>query len=324
MLKRLKRKLITTFFGLDSLLSYVGTRQKFLNGHSIKAALFALYTYPLRKFHAVENPFINAPREYYSEIHELLHISKVKGFELLRVGHDNDGGYIMVDDFASDDKTAYSFGISDDVSWDKDMASRGYDVFMYDHTIDGLPEENPRFHWSKLGIADGSTQDSRLKTLDELIKQNHHEDKHNMILKMDVEGAEWGFIENTSSETLSRFSQIMLEFHGIHNPKYMGKIPAALRKLNKTHKPVHIHGQNIGHYVSVGTQTFCRQIEVSYVRRDKYDLDDDYDVLLPLSIDMPALKNFPEIYLGHWNRKITPDDNFTSITVVLTVLSSPK
>ena len=311
-----RTRLIIKFFAGNKFLGYI-IRREFRLGRTIKAAACALYTYPLRKILTIGNAFITAPKEYYEEIHELLHIAKATGFELVRIGRDNDGGYIMLDDFAHDDKIAYSFGICDDVSWDKDTASRGYDVFMYDHTIDGLPEDNPRFHWSKLGIADGSTHDARLKTLDEIIKQHHHEDKHNMILKIDVEGAEWGFIENTSSETLSRFSQILIEFHGIHAPKYQQRIPAALRKLNQTHIPVHIHGQNIGHYVSLGAQTFCNQIEVSYIRRNKYDLDEDYDVCLPLDIDMPALKSVPEVCLGRWNRKIEPDSKFVSVTVIL-------
>ena len=49
----------------------------------------------------------------------------------------HDGGYILLDDF-HEGSIAYSFGISTDVTWDKEMASRGYDVFMYDHTIDKL------------------------------------------------------------------------------------------------------------------------------------------------------------------------------------------
>ncbi len=289
-------------------------RQK---GHPFKAAVLGICTSPFSKTLTLQNAFLTLPREYYEEIHELLHLAKIDGVSLIRIGRVNDGGYIMSDDFDHDDKIAYSFGICDDVSWDKDMASRGYDVFMYDHTINGLPEENPRFHWSKLGIADGYIQNDMLKTLDDLIKANHHEDKHNMILKMDVEKAEWGFFEMVSSETLSRFSQILIEFHGINEPNLQARILAALRKLNMTHKPVHIHGQNIGHYVSLGTQTFCDQIEVSYVRRDKYSLDDEYDVNLPLDIDMPARSYIPEISLGRWNRKINPDDKFSAITVVL-------
>ena len=311
LLKTAGRKLI----GDNFILRYI-TRREYRRGHLIKAAAFALYTFPVRRLLNLWNVFITAPREYYEEIHELLHIAKLKDCQLVRIGKDYDGGYIMPDDFSNDDKIAYSFGISTDVSWDKGMASRGYDVFMYDHTIDGLPEENPRFHWSKLGIADGVNHDDRLKTLDEFIKANHHEDKHNIILKMDVEEAEWGCLEAVSSDTLSRFTQILIEFHGINSPKLQPRIPAVLRKLNQTHVPVHIHGQNIGHYVSLGTQTFCNQIEVSYVRRDKYALDENYDVMLPLDIDMPARHNMPEACLGRWNRKINPEDDFTAITVI--------
>ncbi|MDR2776538.1 MAG: hypothetical protein LBB17_00620 [Puniceicoccales bacterium] len=50
---------------------------------------------------------------------------------LVRIGCDHDGGYIMVDDFGKCD-AAYSFGIGNDVSWDLDIAKRGIDVFMYD------------------------------------------------------------------------------------------------------------------------------------------------------------------------------------------------
>ena len=180
---------------------------------------------------------------YYRELQDLLHIAKVEGIDLVRIGREYDGGYIMLNDF-HDGGIAYSFGISNDVSWDKDMASRGYDVFMYDHTIDELPEQNPHFHWSKLGIADGETHDDRLKTIDELIKQNHHEDKRNMILKMDVEGAEWGFLSQVDSETLSQFSQITLEFHNVINNRDTKQVLEALRKLNITHQLIHVHANN--------------------------------------------------------------------------------
>ena len=42
--------------------------------------------------------------------------------KFVRVGKDNDGGYIMFDDF-DDVKVAYSAGINNDVSWDKDMVT---------------------------------------------------------------------------------------------------------------------------------------------------------------------------------------------------------
>lgn len=243
--------------------------------------------------------FITSP-EYYRQLQDLLLIAKPEGFELVRIGREHDGGYILLDNFHNGD-TAYSFGISNDVSWDKDMASRGYDVFMYDHTIDGLPEENPRFHWSRLGIADGITQDDRLKTLDELIRANHHEDKHNMILKMDVEGAEWGFLSQVSSETLSQFSQMTFEFHDIPNHKNPEQVLAILRKINQTHQLIHLHANNNGSYIEFGNKKFCSLFELTYALKSKYSFRKDYDVVLPIEIDDVNIASLPEIVLGRWN-----------------------
>ena len=254
--------------------------------------------------------------DYYSELQNLLHIAKPEGFELIRTGREHDGGYILLDDFHAGD-IAYSFGIRDDVSWDKDMASRGYDVFMYDHTIDRLPEENSRFHWEKLGIADGHTQDDRLKTINEFIAQNHHENAHDMILKMDVEGAEWGFLSQVSSETLMQFSQIALELHWILSGKEQETILNSLKKLNKTHQLVHIHPCNFGNYVTVGGKHFPDIFQVLYVKRGSYSCNTNYEVVLPLSIDNSDRISAPDIELGRWNQYVEIGDRVTAHVIVL-------
>ena len=65
------KKLISKFFRGNSILLHI-TRKEFRLGHTIKAAAFALYTYPIRKLLTLENAFTSAPREYYEELHELL------------------------------------------------------------------------------------------------------------------------------------------------------------------------------------------------------------------------------------------------------------
>ena len=313
MLKRIRRALIRKLFGNNYLIQRL-LAQEFQKGKIVKTSLLALYLLPLRKALNLDEPlrvqsFITS-LDYYNELQELLHLYRAEGFDLTRVGSKSASGYIMLDDF-NGEKIAYSFGIGDDVVWDKDMVARGYDVFMYDHTIDGLPEQNPRFHWSKIGLADGIAQDDRLKTLDELIKQNHHEDKKDMILKIDVEGAEWGFLKQISSETLSMFSQIIFELHDVCNPKYRELILEGLRKLNKTHRLVHLHDCNWSYYLSVGEKIFPATCEVLYVLRDKYSLVDDYDPVLPTAMDSPTSNFIPEFQLGHWNRRKELNDTFT-------------
>lgn len=297
LLKRMGRKLSSNNEFLIS-----RSKQYFDSGKYFKAAAFTLMTMPFSKALSPDKiySFMTSP-EYYDELQDLLKIGKAKGQELVRIGSSHDGGYIMLDDFSGG--IAYSFGIANEVSWDSDMTSRGYDVFMYDHTIDGLPEEKPHFHWSKLGIADGVTRDDRLKTLEELISRNGHEGKRDMILKMDVEGAEWGFLESVKPETLSQFSQITFEIHSIINPSNPELLLNGLRKLNNTHQLVHLHANNLSCYITAGGKTFCNDLEASYVLRSKYTFVPDYDVNLPLKLDTPNEPESPELELGYWNRK---------------------
>ena len=313
MLKRIRSAVVRKLFG-DNFLIQRLLLQEFKKGKIVKASLLALYLLPLRKALDFDNPLVEqsftTSLDYYEAIQDLLHIYRVEGFNLTRIGRKGNAGYVMLDDFHGE-KIAYSFGIGDDVVWDKDMASRGYDVFMYDHTIDGLPEENLRFHWSQIGIADGIAQDKRLKSLDELLKQNHHEDKQDMILKMDVERAEWGFLRQTSSETLSKFSQIVFELHSINHLENRELILEDLRKLNKTHKLIHLHACNWGYHIEIGGKKFPTVYEATYILRDKYNIADDYDPDLPLELDSPTSRLVPDIELGHWNRRIELDDRFT-------------
>jgi hypothetical protein len=77
---------------------------------------------------------------------------KVVGFEKVRLGRDSDGGYIHVDDF-SGVEAALSFGISDDVSWDLDIARRNIPAHQFDHTIDKPPADNPKLFFHKKRVA---------------------------------------------------------------------------------------------------------------------------------------------------------------------------
>lgn len=78
---------------------------------------------------------LNITPEYYELLRSLLKIKKIVGKNFVRIGNHNDGGYLMIDNFQKSG-VAYSFGINDDVSWDTDMVNRGYEIFMYDPTID--------------------------------------------------------------------------------------------------------------------------------------------------------------------------------------------
>ena len=234
---------------------------------------------------------------YLNEFRSLVSIMDVVSpAELIRVGRDNDGGYLMLDSFDKTGGVAYSFGISNDVSWDKDMAGKGYDVFMYDHTINSLPEENDRFHWKKIGLASGNTNSSELRTLEDLINENGHISNENMILKMDVEGAEWGCFDNADPGAIKRFDQIVLEIHGILTFDQKDLIIRVLKKINETHQCIHVHMNNYSRVVELEGIPFADCLELSFVNRSRYSFA-KCDHLLPHTLDQSCDPEVPEIVL---------------------------
>lgn len=240
--------------------------------------------------------------EYLKAVHRLTHMTCIAegingGVKRRRVGKEYDGGYIMFHPF-SEEKIAYSFGINNDISWEKDMAENGYDIYMYDHTIRALPEYNKRFHWSKKGIT-GGKEDKILKHLDSFIKQNGHEEIGGMVLKIDVEGSEWSVFNNCDEKVLLQFDQIVIELHGILQNENKQEILEVLEKINRTHSVVHIHANNYGRVNYCNELITPNTLEVTLVNKNKFRTI-ECDLMLPVMEDMPCNRRMADIFLGNW------------------------
>ena len=53
------------------------------------------------------------------------------------MGYKGDGSYVMLDDF-DNNTIAYSIGINKEIKFDKALADKGIDVFMYEYKIEHL------------------------------------------------------------------------------------------------------------------------------------------------------------------------------------------
>ncbi len=216
----------------------------------------------------------------------------IAGAKYRRVGRANDGGYVMLDDLVPQNiDAAYSFGINDDVSWDEAIAELGIEVYMYDHTIKRLPKRNPRFHFFKVGVT-GDPAEKGLQTLGNLVVKNGHQNSKNLILKMDIEGYEWSVFEETSSEVIGLFSQIVIELHGL-NPSSskadLSKVLSVLNKINQTHQSIHIHGNGHCSISWLGELALPHVLEVTYIRRSDYaDRLIENTRTFPTEIDQPT------------------------------------
>jgi hypothetical protein len=238
--------------------------------------------------------------QYFSYLKKLLQVRDVEGsYSFVRLGRSHDGGYVMLDDFTNSN-IAYSFGISNDVSWDLDMANKGFEVYQYDHTITKLPQNNKHFHYFHTGITgDPACENKDLKTIETILSENRHIGLNNIILKMDVEGAEWSFINHSPIAVLSQFSQMVFELHNLIDINKKDKIIPALEKLNETHQLIYIHANNNCHVFYTGDIMIPSEIEVVYVRRSDY-LFKESNAFFPTAMDMKCTNERPEMSLGIW------------------------
>jgi hypothetical protein len=188
--------------------------------------------------------------------------------QLVRIGNEGDGGYIMANCFEKID-AAYSFGIANDVSWDSAIANKSIPVYMYDHTIQQLPAQHELFHFFRVGIC-GKPNISGMKDIAQIMKENGHLGK-NLILKMDIEGFEWPALDALNDEELACFSQIVCEIHDLNNllfDTYRHEIISRnLKKILKHMHCVHIHANNVGWVAESDGVRIPVLLELTFVKK---------------------------------------------------------
>jgi hypothetical protein len=257
------------------------------------------------------NPLLRKPleqigneliQENFAEIKSgfgLLRPQAATGIKKIRVGGPNDGGYVMLDDFQGID-TALSLGIDKDVSWDVDVAKKGIIVYQFDHTIDGPPvTDNPHLVFAQKRIS--TVTGPGAETLPSLLKRFDKGSKPNIVLKIDIECDEWGIFDQLSSEVVSRFSQIVGEFHFFEaysaDPRCRRLFTRVLKKLTDNYAIVHIHANSWGDFHTFNNVAFPNVLELTFANRCLYSFSETGEKF-PGIFDAPNDPRRPDAYLN--------------------------
>lgn len=248
----------------------------------------------------LEPIYVHKPEKaaYLKTIKELLTVRKCVGENLIRVGGLADGGYVMLDDFEPDMKS-YSFGIGNEISYDLQIASMGIKNYMYDPTINALPGKHPNFEFFMEGIAGGDIEAKKLYSMNTFLQRNGDLNNKKLILKMDVEGTEWDFINNCPEKLLDNFTQMTFEFHNVTNRNRADEIIGALSKLNRTHQVIWIHGNVAERAEYAGEAIVPNLLEVTFASRKKYTFVDESFVSPMEDMDSPNVGK-TDFKLGEW------------------------
>jgi hypothetical protein len=217
----------------------------------------------------------------------------------IRMGAQADGGYVCLNDFGGI-KTALSFGIDNDVSWDLDIAGRGVIVHQFDHTVDGAPVPHQNFRFNKQMIAPNA-EDGHA-SIGSILQLNSLSEPASVVLKIDIEGNEWDVFDSTPEHELAIFSQIICEFHGfqfVEDDAFFQKVDRVLTKLEALFQVVHVHGNNYCPMFSIGGVAFPSLLEVTFINRHRSTFCETKEVF-PTSLDQPNNQNRPDFFLGRF------------------------
>lgn len=240
-------------------------------------------------------------QERILSILRLLRPFEAVGSRKIRLGRDYDGGYVMLDDFDGI-CAAYSLGIKDDASWDSEIAERGIEVFQYDHTIDAPPATHPLFHWKRTGICGVGEETEPYDSLPNIMQANAHHNGNDLILKMDIEGAEWSVFGSMPAPLLATFRQIVCEFHGFQHVTdeafYLRALGAA-RNLSRHHRVVHVHANNNTAFAIVGGVPVPACLELTFARIEDHPLEPSRE-MFPTPLDMPCFPGRADYQLGRF------------------------
>lgn len=191
------------------------------------------------------------------------------GMELIRVGGEGDGGYLIPDDLEGIEY-CFSPGVYNISEFEMQLAARGIRCFLADYSVDSPPVMRPEFTFDKkyLGASDRDEFFTLSTWKDKYIKDYTGD----LLLQMDIEGCEYEVIFNASDDLLDQFRIVVIEFHGLDklfDSFVFGLLAACFEKLLKTFYVVHIHPNNCNGIAKRGDIEIPKVMEFTFLNKKR-------------------------------------------------------
>jgi hypothetical protein len=192
---------------------------------------------------------------------------------IIRLGKNNDGGYLVNSEDVYKTNRLISFGIGGDISFEESfLRMNRCPADLYDDRDfedQNFLNDNCRVHKATIG-------DQGIRLTD-LLK----EDDCNVFLKCDIEGAEYDILDDIirSSKVFSGFA---IEFHDIHQYHRFNLLTNFISKIDQ--KLVHIHVNTWSYVVDNQNQYIPSVVEMGF--SSSSNLRYHKNLMLPHPLDM--------------------------------------
>lgn len=217
-------------------------------------------------------------------------------FPLTRIGPNGDGGYLIANDLDGVE-ACFSPGVSTIADFELSLANSGIPCFLADYSVEASPVEHPLIEFQKKFLGP-ETQDHFISLSDWIDEKCPH--GQNMILQMDIEGAEIAVLLSTPRSVLRRFRHMVIEFHYLEHildPAGRYMFDLIFDKLHQDFEVVHIHPNNHSSPFKINGIEIPLFIELSFLRRDRISHMKPVTGPYPHKLDRPNLNDRPDVIL---------------------------
>lgn len=219
------------------------------------------------------------------------------GIELIRIGGENDGGYLIPDDL-EEINSCFSPGVSNSARFEEELESK-YRIqsHLADFSVLGPPNGFAPKSFQRKYI--GAYSENQFISFDDWIDACLPDTvKEDLIMQIDIEGGEYEAILGLSQANLNRFRIIAIEIHNIESWAQKTFFPIAesfIKKLNSNFHVVHFHPNNFAGLTNISGAKFPRVVEITLLRKDRVTVAIS-PADLPHSLDQRNSTDNPEIY----------------------------
>jgi len=213
-------------------------------------------------------------------------------FELVRIGGNNDGGYLIPNDLEGI-TTCFSPGVDVTASFEKDLLGRGIKSHLADASVNAPPDGLEVASFEKMFL--GGVADKDHITLEQWTRRSGGY-VGDWILQMDIEGSEYETLLATPQNILRRFRIIAVELHAVDhwfNPLTWGLIKTFFAKLLEDFHVVHNHPNNNCPFVQVHDTLIPTVFELTLLRKDRSPAT-GFCTEFPHPLDMPNVLDKPD------------------------------
>lgn len=235
-----------------------------------------------------------------TDLSSFLNDLRVYQTELVRLGGNNDGGYLLPNDLEGI-TACFSPGVDNKVKFEKDLVQHKIPSFMLDYSIEKLPEENDFFNFDRKYLSI-SNNDKNINFNSWITKYFKREQSCEFILQMDIEGSEYETLLSLEDILIKKFRIMVIEFHSFHNiihPASFRQIKATFEKLLEYFYIVHIHPNNIFPKISVMDINIPPLLEFTFLRKDRL-IEKKLIKKLPHALDQKNVSYKADVFLDEY------------------------